>query len=67
MKWWGWLVITIGGSIMWAGLVLIMVSLNWISTRNDEKAVLGGIMLICALCVVIPLLKKAIKAVKSDE
>ena len=67
MKWWGWLVITIGGSIMWGGLVLIMVSLHWISKSRDEEAILGGIIIICTLCVAIPLIQKAIKPLNVIE
>ncbi len=68
MKWWGWLVIAIGGSIMWIGLALILGGLGWMdSGRAARLGLAGGVILICSGCVVIPLIQKAIKAAKEDE
>ena len=68
MKWWGWLVIAIGGSIMWTGLAVILGGLDWIDRDGDVRAAIaGGVILICSGCVVIPLVQKAIKAAKGDK
>ncbi len=67
MKWWGWLVIAIGGSIMWSGLTIILYAIDWIDYTNDEAAVVGGVIIICSGCAVIPLVQKAIKAAKENE
>ena len=68
MKWWGWLVIAIGGSIMWIGLAVILGGLDWIDSGRDTRlTALGGVILICSGCVVIPLVHKAIKAAKGDK
>ncbi len=68
MKWWGWLAIAIGGSIMWAGLVAILTALEWVpGGRRTDEVLLGGAVLIWGFCGVIPVVQKAIKAAKSDE
>ena len=75
MKWWGWLVIAIGGSIMWSGLVAILEAIFvpiadrslWRHYTSSEEAVVGGVITICSGCVIIPLVQKAIKAAKENE
>ncbi len=68
MKWWGWLVIAIGGSTMWAGLVAILAALKWVlgGSRTDEVFI-GGIVIIWGFCGAVPLVQKAIKAAKEDK
>ena len=58
MKWWGWLTIAISGSIVWVGISLIAESLGMRGARFP----LGGIIIICTVCVALPLVFKAIKS-----
>ena len=67
MKWWGWLVIAFGGSISWTGLTNILWAIDWIDSTNAEEVVVGGVIIICSGCAVIPLVQKAIKAAKEDK
>ena len=67
MKWWGWLVTAVGGSIMWGGLVLILIAADTIRDFHADELFTGGIFIICTLCVVVPLVQKAIKAAKEDK
>ncbi len=70
MKWWGWLVIAIGGSIMWSGVAFVLVAFGSDFEADNEViflVMMGGVILICSGCVVIPLVQKAIRAAKEDE
>ena len=66
MKWWGWLVIAIGGTIMWVAVGSILHNVGWFPRKSLETLIAGAV-LICGCCIVIPLVQKAIKAAKGDE
>ena len=61
IKWWRWPTIAVSGSIVWLGIVLIADGLDWVS-RSSQIFFVGGVIVICAVCVALPLVFKAIKS-----
>jgi len=61
MKWWGWLVIAVMGPVMWGGIIVLLDSLDIISSSNWRDVFIGGVIIIVAGCIAIPLVQKARK------
>ncbi len=67
MKWTGWLVTAIAGCAIWWGIILIFSAFSVLSKSSRDLAFGGGVIIIVALSIAIPVILGIIRKAQPDR